>query len=91
VLYGCGDFLNDYEGIGGHEQFRGDLALMYFPTMAAGRLTRLDMTATRTRHLRVNAAPEADLRWLVDTLNREGRQFGTHVARLAGHELRLAW
>ncbi len=30
VLYGCGDFLNDYEGIGGHESYRGDLALMYF-------------------------------------------------------------
>jgi len=91
VLYGCGDFLNDYEGIGGHEQFLGDLALMYFPTLAAGRLTRLDMTATRTRHLRVNAAPEPDVRRLVDTLNREGRQFGTQVARLGGPELRLVW
>ncbi|MGH1571072.1 CapA family protein [Methylobacterium sp. P31] len=31
ILYGCGDFLNDYEGIVGHEEFRGDLTLMYFP------------------------------------------------------------
>jgi poly-gamma-glutamate capsule biosynthesis protein CapA/YwtB (metallophosphatase superfamily) len=30
ILYGCGDFLNDYEGIGGHKVFRGDLGLMYF-------------------------------------------------------------
>jgi len=26
VLYGCGDFLNDYEGIGGYGQF-----LLVFP------------------------------------------------------------
>ena len=32
ILYGCGDFLNDYEGIRGYEAFRADLALMYFPT-----------------------------------------------------------
>ncbi|WP_262982399.1 CapA family protein [Sulfuriferula multivorans] len=38
VLYGCGDFLNDYEGISGHEQYRGELALMYFPTLEATRL-----------------------------------------------------
>src|SRR5436190_6221544 len=29
ILYGCGDFLTDYEGISGYETFRGDLALMY--------------------------------------------------------------
>ena len=28
VLYGCGDFLNDYEGISGYEVFRSDLRLI---------------------------------------------------------------
>ena len=28
ILYGCGDFINDYEGISGNEEYRGDLALM---------------------------------------------------------------
>jgi poly-gamma-glutamate synthesis protein (capsule biosynthesis protein) len=89
ILYGCGDFLNDYEGIRGHEQFRGDLALMYFPTLDEGRLTRFAMTATQTRHFRVNAAPESGVRWLMETLNRECRQFGTLVDRLGGHDLLL--
>ena len=31
ILYGCGDFINDYEGISGNEEYRGDLALMYIP------------------------------------------------------------
>jgi poly-gamma-glutamate capsule biosynthesis protein CapA/YwtB (metallophosphatase superfamily) len=30
ILYGCGDFLDDYEGIRGFGEFRGDLGLMYF-------------------------------------------------------------
>lgn len=25
ILYGCGDFVNDYEGISGHERYRDDL------------------------------------------------------------------
>jgi poly-gamma-glutamate capsule biosynthesis protein CapA/YwtB (metallophosphatase superfamily) len=33
ALYGCGDFLNDYEGISGYEVFRSDLRLMYLPAM----------------------------------------------------------
>lgn len=90
ILYGCGDFLNDYEGIRGYEQFRGDLALMYFPTLDAGQLTRLAMTATQTRHFRVNAAPESGVRWLLETLNQQGRQLGTRFARLGEHELLLA-
>lgn len=35
ILYGCGDFINDYEGIGGYESFRGDLRLMYFVDLDA--------------------------------------------------------
>ncbi|WP_395408426.1 CapA family protein [Pseudoduganella sp. UC29_106] len=91
ILYGCGDFLNDYEGIGGHEQFRGDLALMYFPTLDAGRLTRFAMTPTQIRHFRANSAPEPGVRWLMATLNREGRQFGTQVDRLSEQDLLLHW
>ncbi|HEX9174262.1 MAG TPA: CapA family protein [Telluria sp.] len=91
ILYGCGDFLNDYEGIAGHEQFRGDLALMYFPTLEAGRLTRFAMTATQTRHFRANYAPQSGVQWLMETLNREGRQFGTQVARLGEQDLLLNW
>src|SRR6184192_1174812 len=34
ILYGCGDFLTDYEGISGYEMFRGDLTLMYLVELA---------------------------------------------------------
>jgi len=93
ILYGCGDFLNDYEGIGGYESFRSDLALMYFLTAdaATGRLARLVMTPTRIRHFRVNRAPEAEARWLEGMLNREGGRLGTRVERQLDGTLALAW
>jgi poly-gamma-glutamate synthesis protein (capsule biosynthesis protein) len=93
ILYGCGDFLNDYEGIGGHEHFRGDLALMYFPTVEAGsgRLVRLLMSPTQIRHFRVNPAPEDGVRWLGGALNREGRALGTRVRRGPEGTLELEW
>jgi poly-gamma-glutamate synthesis protein (capsule biosynthesis protein) len=93
ILHGCGDFLNDYEGIGGHEAHRPDLALMYFPTLdaATGRLLRLSMTPTQTRHLRVNRAPEEGARWLLRTLNQEGRRLGTWVEPGEDQALLLRW
>jgi len=91
ILYGCGDFLNDYEGIAGYEQYRGDLGVLYFPTFENDQLIRFAMTPTQTRHLRANPAPAIDVRWLIATLNREGRQFGTQVLRLAEQDLLLHW
>ena len=93
ILYGCGDFLNDYEGIGGYESFRGDLTLMYFPTVdaASGRLLRLGLTAMQTRRFRLNDARDTDMRWLEATLSREGSKLGTHVEREAANRLALRW
>ncbi|PZN32669.1 MAG: poly-gamma-glutamate biosynthesis protein [Proteobacteria bacterium] len=81
ILYGCGDFLNDYEGIGGYEAFRPDLGLMYFPTldMATGALVQLTMVPTQMRALRVNRAGRADAHWLVTMLSRTARAFGCEV------------
>ncbi len=81
ILYGCGDILNDYEGITGNEAYRGDLGLMYFPTLdsASGNLLHLSMTPTRTHRLRINrASPEATA-WLFRTMERECSKLDTQV------------
>jgi poly-gamma-glutamate capsule biosynthesis protein CapA/YwtB (metallophosphatase superfamily) len=93
ILYGCGDFLNDYEGIGGYEEFRSDLALMYFATVdsATGKLVALQMTPTQIRRFKVNRASGTDARWLTDTLNREGTKFGTRVKLDKANRLVLQW
>jgi poly-gamma-glutamate synthesis protein (capsule biosynthesis protein) len=93
ILYGCGDFLNDYEGIIGHEAFRGDLGLMYFARVdpATGKLLSLDMAPTQVRHFRVNRASPVDSRWIANVLNREGKVYGTSVAVVDGSSLQLQW
>ncbi len=93
ILYGSGDFLNDYEGIGGHEAFRGDLGLMYFAQVEpqTGGLLSLDMTPTQVRHFTVNRASTADTSWVAAVLNREGEGFGTSVAVVEGNRLQLKW
>ncbi|MFN7085689.1 MAG: CapA family protein [Burkholderiales bacterium] len=93
VIYGCGDFLNDYEGIGGHHAYRADLSLMYFPFVDAvsGRLLRFVITPMQIRHLRVNRAPAEGVLWLLATLNREGEKLGTWVKQQADGRFLLGW
>lgn len=93
ILYGCGDFLNDYEGIGGHEAYRDDLALMYFVGMepSTGNLVRLQMTPTRIKNFRVNRADREEALWLRDVLNREGKSLGIWVELNEDNTLTLRW
>lgn len=81
IIYGCGDFVNDYEGISGYEAYRDDLVLMYLVTMnaAAGRLERFEMTPLQIRRFRLQRASKADAAWLRDTLMREGKTLGTTI------------
>src|SRR5579875_2744548 len=78
VLYGCGDFVDDYEGIGGHEEFRPDLRLMYFPVVdpATGRLLSLRMIPMRMRRFQLRRASAEEACWLEATINRESARFG---------------
>jgi poly-gamma-glutamate capsule biosynthesis protein CapA/YwtB (metallophosphatase superfamily) len=93
IIYGCGDFLNDYEGIGGHEYFRADLALMYFVSMdpSTGKLVCLNMKPTQIKQFRANRTSRSDTLWLRDTLNREGEKFGTRVELDDDNTLILQW
>jgi poly-gamma-glutamate capsule biosynthesis protein CapA/YwtB (metallophosphatase superfamily) len=95
VLYGCGDFLNDYEGISGYEEYRGDLALMYFPTLdvATGRLVRLRMTPMRVCRMRLERATAADASWLHERTNdvQASAEFACHVEHGADGNLELRW
>ena len=93
ILYGCGDLLTDYEGIGGYEAFHGELGLLYLARLdpADGRLAALRMIPTRVRRLRLQRASPEETRWLADTLNREGRKLGTRVEVKKDLSLELHW
>lgn len=93
ILYGCGDFLNDYEGISGHEAYRGDLSLMFFLNVdpASGKLLRLSMIPMQIRRFRLNRASVEDTRWLRAVLDREGRRLGSRVEAGSDGSLELRW
>ena len=80
VLYGCGDLVNDYEGISGHERFRSDLRLLYFVHLdARGQLDKVEMVPLQTRQLRLQRATQTDARWLRRTLHKASRRFGSRI------------
>jgi poly-gamma-glutamate synthesis protein (capsule biosynthesis protein) len=83
ILYGCGDCIDDYEGIRGHEEFRDDLRLLYFPSVAAdtGTLEALRMVPMQARKMRLQRANTADGEWLQLVLQRISRRFGTRISR----------
>jgi len=93
IIYGCGDFLNDYEGIGGYEKYRGDLRLMYFVTLNAlsGELAALQLVPMQIKRFRLNHASHTDAKWLADMLNREGQALHTQVKLNADNTMNVQW
>lgn len=83
ILYGCGDFLSDYEGIRGYESYRGDLALLYFPTLdpVTGALRALRIVPMHTRRMRLERALPEEVAWLADRLTLISAPYGVAVAR----------
>ena len=79
ILYGCGDFINDYEGIPGYEEYRGELAPMYLPEVneAYGTLSALTIVLFRMRRFRLGRASLRDVRWFQSSMNSSGQRFAS--------------
>ncbi|MEU6775000.1 CapA family protein [Streptomyces sp. NPDC046759] len=90
ILYGCGDFIDDYEGIGGFEQYRDDLRLGYLASVDAdtGCLTGLRMIPLQARRMRLEPAGDQDTAWLCATLDRISH--GVRIRRGTDGTLALA-
>jgi len=93
ILYGCGDFLNDYEGIAGYEEFRDDLVVMYLPRLATsgGRLVDFTLVPLQIRRFRLHRASRRDAAWLRDVLSRESNEFGVRIVARKDDALAVRW
>jgi poly-gamma-glutamate capsule biosynthesis protein CapA/YwtB (metallophosphatase superfamily) len=93
ILYGCGDFLTDYEGISGYEDFRGDVALMYFVELDSqtGQLVSARLVPMQMRRFRLEHTSAADAHLLSDLLNELGKQFGTSTRLEKDNSMMLEW
>ena len=91
IIYGSGDFINDYEGISGYEEYRDDLALMYFADIdpGPGKLVQLQLVPMQIKGFSLRRASKNDSLWLQETLNREGRSMGTRLRLTEDHILTL--
>lgn len=71
VLHGCGDLINDYEGIGGHQRFRPELVALYFADIDPedGRLLGLELVPMRIRRFRLERVEPDAVRWMAEALN----------------------
>jgi len=94
IIYGAGDFINDYEGItDDHDNYRGELSLMYFPKInqVNGELISLKMVPMEVKNFRLNHASKPDALWLEGILNREGSKLGTQVKLNEDNSMDLEW
>ncbi|MCF8344849.1 MAG: CapA family protein, partial [Bacteroidales bacterium] len=93
ILYGAGDFINDYEGISGYENYRDDLSLMYFPVIDPedGKLLDMRLYPMQIKNIKLNRASEADAKWLMERLNKEGMKLGTKFILEQDKSISMAW
>jgi len=72
VLYGCGDFIDDYEGIAGCGGFRDDLRRLYLASVVqdTGTLDALRMVPMQAPKMRLRHASTRDSEWLRRSLRQ---------------------
>ncbi len=83
ILYGCGDAVDDYEGIGGYEGYRPDLRLLYFVSIERDSDISLGMVPMRMRRMRLERASRDDTEWLRATLEHISQPFGVRAQKTA--------
>lgn len=79
ILYGCGDLINDYEGIISREKTVRDLRLLYVASLesSTGWLLRLDAVPFVSRAMRLSPTPAENAMRVHDILERASQRIGT--------------
>jgi len=93
ILYGCGDFINDYEGIGGYETFRPNLVALYCPLHEAnsGALRALRLLPFRLERFKLAAVTREEAMWLATKLGEVSRAWGTGFTVADDLSLMVRW
>jgi poly-gamma-glutamate synthesis protein (capsule biosynthesis protein) len=79
IIYGAGDFINDYEGIGGYEEFRGDLVLGYVVDIENLKINKLILLPFRIKKFRLNYCTDEEIDWIFNVLKRESKIDGRMI------------
>ena len=80
IIYGAGDFINDYEGIRDYEEFRGDLVLDYLVEIEeTNKIDKLKLLPFRIKNFRLNYCNEKEIDWIFNVLKRESKIEGNLI------------
>jgi poly-gamma-glutamate capsule biosynthesis protein CapA/YwtB (metallophosphatase superfamily) len=93
ILYGCGDLINDYEGITSHGRFDPSAVCLYFAQLSfeTGELLQLEIVPMQLHRLRLVRANTAARRSLQSLFDAEGRHFHTSVQAQGDGSWQLRW
>ena len=93
MLHGCGDLINDYEGITPHGRQRSDLGYLCGVTLdrASGRLVGLELVALQLRRFRLTHPGPAERQWLHRALAHGCQATGTRIETSSQGHWRLRW
>ena len=92
ILYGCGDLINDYEGIYGYEEFRADLSLLYTLTVnESGQLKGCKLIPMKMYRFRLNLANTEECQWFSEMFRGPAYIKGTDVVVTGDNFLQLQW
>ena len=90
ILHGCGDFINNYEGIQNpfYEMYRDDLPVMYFADIdrKSGHLRGLLLVPLKISQFRLHEASTTEGQWVASTLERESKAFGVKAINFCAHK-----
>lgn len=92
ILYGCGDLITDYEGIGGHERYRPELGAWYVVDVDSdGSMQGLTLVPTRLHRFQLTTPSRDGLEWMARSLQDQTTGVTVDVVddllevRLSGH------
>lgn len=93
ILYGCGDLINDYEGISFQERFDPSAVCLYFARISTetGALQQLEIVPMQLRRLQLVHADTSARESLQALFGNEGQKFGTGVQAQADGCWQLRW
>lgn len=92
ILYGCGDLINDYEGIGRSAPYPSDRVCLYAATLEEdGALDNLEVIPFRIHRFRLQQMDKDDREALREAINQSSEPFGTRFVPGAQRHWHLAW
>ena len=91
ILYGCGDLINDYEGIEGHEEYRPEIRVLYVVDLDVHGMSRLELVPMRAHGFTLVHASTEESQWLARTLTAESADLRTRVVVDSDGRLTLRW